>query len=227
MHQVEVLAVLHELLGDLQGQLARRLQDQAARHARLGPAIGQDIHHRQGEAGGLAGAGLGAAQHVAAHQHDRDGLFLDGRRRDVAGFCDSAQDRVGQAKIGEGDARRGVGFNLGVFRLGVFFRGFFLVIRPNGDVLGHSDSLGLGRGDVGLGLGRRFGGPVFGCFGQVRSIPSPGSGGVAAGQEARRADRRGAPAQTAGTCSRYPAHMPVARGKIKLGAGFYRDRRYA
>ncbi len=47
-----------EVLGDLQRQFARRLQDQAARHAGAGARAGQDVEHRQGEAGGLAGAGL-------------------------------------------------------------------------------------------------------------------------------------------------------------------------
>ena len=80
--ELVVLAVDLEVLGHLGGQLARRLQDQRARHARLGAALGQDVDHRQDEGGGLAGAGLGASEDVAAHQDDGDGLFLDrgGRR---------------------------------------------------------------------------------------------------------------------------------------------------
>ena len=52
--------------GDLVGQFAGRRDDQGARHARLGAAGLQPVDHRQGEGGGLAGAGLGDAQHVPA-----------------------------------------------------------------------------------------------------------------------------------------------------------------
>ena len=86
-------------------ELARGLQDQAARHARPGPGAGQDVEHRQGEAGGLAGAGLRRAQHVASHQHDGDRLLLDRRRVAVAHLGDGAQHRLGQAEIGKQRAR--------------------------------------------------------------------------------------------------------------------------
>ncbi len=99
--QLQVLAVLDEVLGDLEGEFARRLQDQAARHAGAGAGTGEDVEHRQGEAGGLAGAGLRHAQHVAAHQHDRDRLFLDRRGRQIAFLGDRSQDRLGQTKISE------------------------------------------------------------------------------------------------------------------------------
>ena len=55
--------------------------------------------------GGLAGAGLRRAQHVAAHQHDRDRLLLDRRRMAVAHLGDGAQHRLGQAEIGKQRAR--------------------------------------------------------------------------------------------------------------------------
>jgi hypothetical protein len=47
--------------------------------ARLRPSP-EDVDHRQHEGGGLAGAGLGDADQVAAHQHGRDRLALDRRR---------------------------------------------------------------------------------------------------------------------------------------------------
>ena len=103
--QLQVLAVLHEILGDLQREFAGRLQDQAARHAGAGARAGQDVQHRQGEAGGLAGAGLRHAHHVAAHQHERDRLLLDRRRMAIAHVGDGAQHGLGQAEIGEGRAR--------------------------------------------------------------------------------------------------------------------------
>ena len=50
----------------------------AAAAARRRPAVGgQAVQDRQGEGGGLAGAGLGDAQQVAAGHDARDGLRLD------------------------------------------------------------------------------------------------------------------------------------------------------
>ncbi|GAV35250.1 hypothetical protein ROTAS13_02925 [Roseomonas sp. TAS13] len=100
--QLQVLAVLHEVLGDLERQLARRLQDQRARHAGLGARAGQDVHHRQDEGGRLAGAGLGHAEHVATHQHHGNGLGLNRRRGDVAGLGDALEKGLAQAEIREG-----------------------------------------------------------------------------------------------------------------------------
>ena len=107
--ELEVFAVEHEILGDLKRELAGGFEDEAARHAGAGAAAGEHIEHGQGEAGGFAGAGLGAAEHVAAHEHDRDGQFLDGRGVQVVHFVHGAQDRFGQAEIGEGGAGRGWG----------------------------------------------------------------------------------------------------------------------
>ena len=78
--ELVMLAVFLEILGDLGGELAGRLEDQRARHARAAAALRQDVDHRQHEAGGLAGAGLGDADDVAPHQHRRDRLALDRRR---------------------------------------------------------------------------------------------------------------------------------------------------
>ena len=61
-----LLPYLIEILLDLGGELARRLQNQRARHAGAGAALFQQGQHRQHEGGGLAGAGLGDAQHVRA-----------------------------------------------------------------------------------------------------------------------------------------------------------------
>ena len=91
--QPVVFAVFLETLRHLGGQLAGRLQDQRPGHPRLGAAGGEDIDHRQGETGGLAGAGLGQPDHVAPHQDGGDGFFLDRRRLGVAGLGDRAQNR--------------------------------------------------------------------------------------------------------------------------------------
>jgi hypothetical protein len=65
-----VLAVGLERLGDLAGQLARRAEHQhaAAAARRTAGAGGQAVQDGQGEGGGLAGAGLGDAQDVAAFE---------------------------------------------------------------------------------------------------------------------------------------------------------------
>ena len=63
-----MLAVNLQALADLNGELARRRQDQRAR--RLGggrfAVLGETLQQRQAERGGLAGAGLGDAEQVAA-----------------------------------------------------------------------------------------------------------------------------------------------------------------
>ncbi len=85
-------AVGLEALGDLQRQLAGGGEDERARAALLGGALGarQTIEDRQRERGGLAGAGLRAAEDVAAGQQVRDRLRLDGGGRLVAGAEDGA-----------------------------------------------------------------------------------------------------------------------------------------
>ena len=99
--ELVIFAVFLEILGDLRGKLARRLEDQRARHPRPAAAFGEDVDHRQDEAGGLAGAGLGDADQVLAHQHGRDRALLDGRRRVIAAVADGAQQLVGKAEIGK------------------------------------------------------------------------------------------------------------------------------
>ena len=77
-----------ERLGHLDRQLAGRRQHQ---RLRLVPGQVQARQHRQGEGGGLAGAGLGGAQHVAAGQQCRDGGGLDRRRRFIADLGQGGQ----------------------------------------------------------------------------------------------------------------------------------------
>ena len=97
-----------ERLGDLDGQLARGRQ-----HQRLRPGAGhvQLGQHRQRERGGLAGTGLGGAEHVAPGEQRRDGRGLDRRGRFVADVGQRGQQRLGQAEVAE--TRRGGGFLVG------------------------------------------------------------------------------------------------------------------
>ncbi|CAB3900878.1 hypothetical protein LMG26858_04229 [Achromobacter anxifer] len=99
-----VLAVgLHRFL-DLRGQLTRRGQDQAARAAglaQLGLLLHQQMQDGQGEACGLAGAGLGGGEQVAAFQDLGNGLGLNGSGRGVAGVGNGAQQGISQPEVGK------------------------------------------------------------------------------------------------------------------------------
>ena len=103
--QVEMLAVDLEILRRLGRELARRRDDHRARHPRPGPAVGQDMQHRQDERGRLAGAGLGDADHVAAGQHHRDGPGLDGGGLGVARVGDGPEDRLVETEVRKADGK--------------------------------------------------------------------------------------------------------------------------
>jgi hypothetical protein len=100
---VELLlgAVFVEAFLDLRGELARRLEDQRARHACACTALLQHGQHRQHEGGGLAGAGLCDAEDVAAREHVGDSLVLDRGGGRVTGRLDGGENLVGQAEMGE------------------------------------------------------------------------------------------------------------------------------
>ena len=101
----QVFAVGLDRFLDLRGEFARRHQDQAARAARLRRLRGarrQMMQDRQGEAGGLAGAGLRGGEQVAAFQHLRNRLRLDRGGRGVAGIGNRTHNGFGQSKTGKG-----------------------------------------------------------------------------------------------------------------------------
>ena len=56
----------------------------------------QALEDGQDEAGGLAGARLRAGQQIAAGEHGRDRLRLNGSRDGVSLIGDRAQQRAGQ-----------------------------------------------------------------------------------------------------------------------------------
>ena len=85
-------------------EFARRLQNERARHARPGASSLKAGQHRQHERGGLAGAGLGNAQHVAALQYEGDGLGLNGRWYRVARLGYRTKNRFAEAEIVKGHA---------------------------------------------------------------------------------------------------------------------------
>jgi hypothetical protein len=98
---VEVLAVLHEVLGHLQRQFARRLQDQAARHPRLGPLPARMSSIGRVKPAVLPGRSAPRPAHPAPSAR-RDGLFLDGGGVEVARF---RPPRAGSVRTGR-DRRR-------------------------------------------------------------------------------------------------------------------------
>ncbi|EXF42815.1 hypothetical protein BAY1663_04768 [Pseudomonas sp. BAY1663] len=92
------LGVGFEGRGDLQGQLAGRREDQRLRLAPGGVDLRQD---RQREGGGLAGTGLGLADHVVATEDHRDRLGLDGGWFFVADCADGSQNSGVNTECGE------------------------------------------------------------------------------------------------------------------------------
>ena len=90
--QLGVLGINVEVFGDLRGQFAGGAQDKATRHPGTGAATAEKGDHRQGERGGLAGAGLGDAQDVFAFKGGRDRAGLDRGRGFIAGFGDGFQN---------------------------------------------------------------------------------------------------------------------------------------
>ncbi|MNK72935.1 hypothetical protein D3C87_924220 [compost metagenome] len=99
--QLGALGVFCEVLGDLVGQFAGGGQDQGARHPGAGATRAETVDHRQGEGGGLAGAGLGDAQDVTAGQGHRNGGGLNGGGFGVARIGDRLQGRGRKAQLGE------------------------------------------------------------------------------------------------------------------------------
>ena len=98
----DVAAVGLHRLGDLDRELAGRRQDEAADRVagrrERGVRVGLEaVEDRQRERGGLAGAGLGGGEDVAALEHEGDGPFLDGRGLRVALLGDGLRRRSGES----------------------------------------------------------------------------------------------------------------------------------
>ena len=87
-----------DFLRHLHGQLARRAQDEHLHRAQVGVGL---LDGGNGERGGLAGAGLGLADHVLARHEDRDGGGLDRRALLKAQFINGFQQFGGKAQLGK------------------------------------------------------------------------------------------------------------------------------
>ena len=99
--ELEVLGVGVEVLGHLGRELARGGEHEAARHARAGAAAGEPGDHGQDEGGGLAGPGLGDAEHVAPFERGRDGVGLDRGGDLVAGLGHGLENLRIEVQVGE------------------------------------------------------------------------------------------------------------------------------
>nr|RZI34941.1 hypothetical protein BJQ95_02686 [Cryobacterium sp. SO1] len=103
-----------ERCGDLGGQLAGRCEDQAERAARAALAAGELAaeagHHRDGEREGLSGAGLTAAQDVAALEGVGQGVDLDRERAVDALRGEHGNEGSGHAKRAKGSFRQSGAF---------------------------------------------------------------------------------------------------------------------
>ena len=99
--EAEAPAVGVEAARDLDRELARRREHEATRvlGLRALAEAREVLQHGQREGCGLAGAGLGDAQHVATLQQRRNGARLDRRGHGVVGGFEGTQQRLGQAEI--------------------------------------------------------------------------------------------------------------------------------
>ena len=99
--EVHELAVSFGAGGDLRGKLAGRGKHQHPDLARLRNLTrgGKAVERGQHEGGGLAGAGLGDAEEIAAGQDRRDGLQLDRRRLRVILCCKRVEKGLREPEI--------------------------------------------------------------------------------------------------------------------------------
>ena len=98
--QRQILAVIAHALGDLRRELAGGREHERPRCAMsLADVGGEPLQDGQHESRGLARAGLCSREHVAAGEHRRNGLELDGGRRVVALIGNSTQQFGPQPEI--------------------------------------------------------------------------------------------------------------------------------
>ena len=87
-----VARVLAHVFVNLQRKLTRRREDERTDGALFALALCQALDDRHRERTGLARTGLGAAHQVAALEHRRDRLLLNGRRLGIARLLQCLED---------------------------------------------------------------------------------------------------------------------------------------
>ena len=168
----EVPAVAVDRLGDLHRELPRGREDERRRPAAtavagdaaavdggaglagLVHAAGEVLEDRQGEGGGLAGAGGGLGEQVAAREQGRDRRLLDGRGLLVAETGEGALEPLVEVEGGEAGGHEiggGSGFRCGLGHL--IDCGLGRLRGPLHAVGVHGGSRGIGGGRVGDGCG--------------------------------------------------------------------------
>ena len=85
-------------MSDLDAEFARRCEDESLDVRVAGIHV---VQKRQPERGGLSGAGLGLADHVAAFKQGRNRLLLNRGRGFVADFGQGLKKFGPKAKFGE------------------------------------------------------------------------------------------------------------------------------
>ena len=147
----ELAPVLVQRLGDLHGELAGRHEDEPA-HGTAAVLVGglggrgDALEHREGEGGGLPGAGRRLAEQVAPPEELRDRLALDRRRLLVAERRERPHDGFAQPERGEaGGAVGGGGAGIGRCRHGSLRR------RPRARARKDTRAGAVPRGRQGLG----------------------------------------------------------------------------
>jgi hypothetical protein len=96
--ELQMAAVSLRAFGNLSSQLTRRREHERARMPR-GRRRGELLQDGQHESRRLAGAGLRAREHVAAAEHGRNGLGLNGSGRVVALVGERAQQLGSKPEI--------------------------------------------------------------------------------------------------------------------------------
>jgi hypothetical protein len=98
--RLQLAAEILDGLGDLRREFAGGREDKHAGLFRAGGLAGrQAVQDRQRERRCLAGAGLRQTDDVAAFQHRRDRLHLDGRRRGQVQLVKRVEKGLGQAEL--------------------------------------------------------------------------------------------------------------------------------
>ena len=96
-----MLAVELEGGSDLGGKLARRFEDQRARHPHARAPGRQHVDHRQHKARRFASSGLGATKNIPATLHVGDRLFLDRSGIGIAGVGNRLENLRRKVEFGK------------------------------------------------------------------------------------------------------------------------------
>ncbi len=127
MVELEVLAILYKVFGNLKSQLACGFQNERTRHTGTCTGIAQDFQHGQGKGGCFACASLGNPQNIARHKHGRNSLCLNGGGVFIPHLINGLQNGFGEFQICKGNG--GLFFHSGRGRSACLCGGRCLLLR--------------------------------------------------------------------------------------------------